>query len=74
MSRDLRLATTGKILEGDSKGMFLRIEDDAHTNGGFLVLTARDADFRDGFDDWCENRAQLEKYFDDKKWVVEWLE
>jgi len=39
----------------------------------YLILMARDRDFRDGCGDyWVEDREPLEAFFNEGGWIVEW--
>ena len=67
-------ATKGKIIEGESKGMFILVQDDTKRSGGFLILTSKNPDLRDAHDDWVQNRDQLDQFFRESSWKVEWLE
>jgi hypothetical protein len=75
---DIRIGRTGTIVGGDlrGRGRFVKIEDDSKNTGGFLILTSEDREFRGGhvFDDWVENKADLEGYFRESGWLVEWAE
>ena len=68
------IGKTGKIISGDEAGKFVKIVDDSDNTGGFLILTASDPGFVDGHDNWVENEASLLRYFDESRWIVEWME
>jgi hypothetical protein len=42
--------------------------------GGFLILIASDFEMKEGFDGWVEDSDTLRKYFEQSRWVVQWLE
>ncbi len=50
---------------------FVTVEDDSRSTGGFLVLFANESGTK-GYDDWVENLIDLDEYFREGGWVVEW--
>ena len=70
----IKLGKKGRIVKGDAQGWYVMIQDDAVNTGGYLVLTAKAADFQDGFDDWVEDWDTLQRYFQEAAWEVAWLE
>lgn len=63
----------GKIVAGDEVGRFVKIVDDSKNTGGFLILTADDVQFHNGYDNWVEDEISLNRYFQESGWLVEWL-
>jgi hypothetical protein len=59
----------GIIRSGDYQGWTVFIQDDSENTGGFLILIEQGTE---GYDDWVEDRASLEKYFEETNWVVDW--
>jgi hypothetical protein len=59
----------GIIRNGKFQGWTIFIQDDAENTGGFLILKERGAD---GYDDWVEDMAAREKYFEQANWEVDW--
>lgn len=72
---DIRIHTPGRVVAGDSVGLYVEIVDDSKNTGGFLVLQHWEDDPSGWvYDDWVETRSDLEKYFKEGNWIVEWLE
>jgi len=73
-SMKIRIGVVGEILTGDEAGLFVKIEDDREgSTGGFYILTAKDRDIKDGFDNWVVDEDSLRKYFDEAQWTIRWL-
>ena len=70
---DIPIGLVGKIIAGDEKGHFVKVEDDSENTGGFLILLSGDITFRSGHDNWVENERALERYFVEAGWTVNWL-
>jgi len=74
----IEIGKTGLIIEGDDKGWYVFIEDDTQDSGGYLILTFNTLDLKDksrqSFDSWVENFQDLETYFKEASWKVNWLE
>ncbi|WCM92757.1 hypothetical protein M5C99_20820 [Acidovorax sp. NCPPB 2350] len=69
----IEIGKHGKIISGVEAGRYLKIVDDKESSGGYLIITAATSDLqKDGSDTWVENEAQLEKYFEESKWNVDW--
>lgn len=64
----------GRIVAGDELGRFVKIVNDSENTGGFLILTADDAEFRNCHDNWVEDEVGLERYFQESGWFIEWIE
>jgi len=73
--RELRVGVLGRIVEGDDAGRFVEVMDDTGTSGGFLILTYDNID-RSGnaYDSWVESIIDVELYFAESGWEVEWLD
>lgn len=65
--------TVGKILAGEERGKFVKVKPDQENTGGFLILTGEDREFKNGHDGWVKDEADLEGYFRESGWLVEWL-
>ena len=73
--RDLRVGVLGRIVAGDDAGRFVEVLDDANSSGGFLILTYDHLD-RSGnaYDSWVESIVDVDLYFEESGWDVEWLD
>jgi hypothetical protein len=70
----IQIGKKGRIIHGDSVGSYVMIQNDHENTGGFLILTAEDPTFRQGFDDWVEDMETLKRYFEESQWEIEWLD
>ncbi len=73
--RDLRVGVLGRIVAGDDARRFVEVTDDTNSSGGFLILTFDNVD-RSGnaYDSWVESIVDVELYFAESGWEVEWLD
>lgn len=69
----IEIGITGKILEGEEQGYFVKVIDDSDDTGGYLILTCDEKTFSSGFDGWVKNWEDLEGYFEGANWKIEWL-
>lgn len=77
MNNDIKIETTGKILEGEYKNWFIFVEDDYKNTGGYLILLFNHSDrFKSsqGYDYWAEDTSTLEEIFKEAKWKIQWLD
>ena len=73
--RDIPFGTLGQIKSGEGVGRYVEVLDDAENTGGFLICTYADADRSpEAFDDWMESIADVEAFFDESGWIVEWTD
>jgi hypothetical protein len=70
---EIKIGQVGRIVAGDEMGSYIKVEDDTHNTGGYLVLTATKPDMTNGFDNWVEDGAALSRYFAEAEWIIEWL-
>ncbi len=72
--RDLRVSTLGKITAGREIGRVVEVVDDTSKSGGFLIFTYADVDRSpEVFDAWVESIVDVDLYFDESGWEVDWL-
>lgn len=73
--RQLKISALGRIAAGDGAGRFVEVVDDSEKSGGFLILTY-DTAIRSGdaYDSWVESIDDVDLYFDESGWKIEWLE
>jgi hypothetical protein len=73
--RDLRVGTLGRIPAGDEAGRVVEVVDDGANTGGFVIFTYADLNRSpEVFDVWVESIVDVDLYFDDRGWQVEWVE
>jgi hypothetical protein len=73
--KEIRIGELGKILTGSEAGRFVEVVDDAENTGGFLIVTYADAERApDVYDAWVGSVVDVELYFEDAGWEVQWLE
>ncbi|CAI3949295.1 unnamed protein product [Commensalibacter communis] len=73
MNLPFPIHTTGRVLNGEDKGAFIKIivnEDDSFS----ILLTPDPTNPRIGFDDWVQDRYALIEYFKETGWIIEWLD
>jgi hypothetical protein len=63
----------GRIKSGENAGFFVRIPDDSTNTGGYLVLLWKE-DSPVGYDSSVETLADLEQFFRESAWEIDWLE
>jgi len=72
--RDLRSGTVGRITGGVDEGRFVEVLNDWGSSGGYLILIYDNPDRSgQGFDAWVGSIVDVELYFDEAGWEVEWL-
>ncbi|WP_030543243.1 hypothetical protein, partial [Streptomyces albus] len=70
----IQVETLGRIASGDEQGRYVFVQELPDDPPSYLVLTAADADLKvAGGDEWVEDFASLEAFFEEGRWVVEWL-
>ncbi len=71
---EIKIGQKGLIIEGDTKGWYVRVDDDSNNTGGFLILTNPDPDMSSimGHDNWVENEESLRSFFLESFWIIDW--
>ncbi len=76
-TKPIKIGQVGRITLATDQaeiGHYVKVENDAENTGGFLILMASDAALRaDGSDNWVETPGDLEAFFRESGWEVEWL-
>lgn len=74
-NQTIKINVIGKILEGDNKGWYVRVEEDFENTGGYLILVSERNDFlsTQGYDYWVEKYENLIGFFQESKWQIEWI-
>jgi hypothetical protein len=70
---DIRFNVVGRIISGDNLGDYIKVIDDVEKSGGFFILTSAEPSMLHGFDDWVRDNAALQQYFNESKWIIEWI-
>ncbi|MGY0488816.1 hypothetical protein [Streptomyces sp. WG-D5] len=69
----IKVETLGRIVSGDEQGRYVYIKELPDDPPSYLVLTSDDPDLKvAGGDEWVEDFASLQQFFDEGMWVVEW--
>ena len=66
-----KIGKSGRLKNGQHAGCFVRIQDDSSNTGGYLIIVWRDSPI-EGFDNWVENSSDLEQFFRESGWEIEW--
>ncbi len=71
---NVQVATLGRILAGEEAGRFVEVIDDSASSGGYPIFTYADADKSpEVFDSWVGTFEDVERYFAESGWTIEWL-
>lgn len=66
----------GTILNSRHAGHKVRVSDDSENTGGFLIFEwwqgSDGPNAANAFDSWVEKKADLEEFFLETGWVVQW--
>jgi len=71
---DIRIGKWGRIISGDEAGWYLKVEDDANSTGGYIIITCKEPGSNIGYDNWVKDLVHLRNYFKASNWSIEWLE
>jgi hypothetical protein len=71
----IKTNVVGRILEGDNRGWYIKIQEDFENSGGYLILVSDDQNFLSdkGFDYWVEKYDNLIGFFEESNWKIEWI-
>ena len=65
----------GRITTSPEAGQFVLVRDDRERTGGFLIFQSSAPDVFSApkvYDTWVEQREDLETFFAEAGWAVEW--
>jgi hypothetical protein len=69
---EIPIGVVGKIVSlGDRVGWSVKVEHDAADTGGYFILEWMEGT-RTGFDSWVKEREDVDRFFAESGWVVEW--
>ncbi len=62
-------------MTGQEAGRIVEVIDDFKNSGGFLIFTYADVNRSpEVFDSWVETITDVDQYFDESGWKIEWAE
>ncbi|WP_329026913.1 hypothetical protein [Streptomyces sp. NBC_01423] len=71
----IKIGEVGRITAGDESGKFVRVNELLDDPASYLILLADDSDFLRGCGDyWVGNREDLEGFFTESHWEVDWTQ
>jgi hypothetical protein len=73
-SADVLIGKWGRILAGENAGLYVFVQDDSATTGGFFIFQSREKSIEQGFDNWAETLDAVRRFFEFAGWEVEWSE
>lgn len=68
----LPLGRVGRVVSEKNASLYVKIAEGKGSTGGFLIWTADNPQFSQGYDNWVENQSELEEFFQAMGWQVEW--
>lgn len=72
---DIPFEQVGRITAGPQAGQFVLVRDDEERTGGVLVFQSSAPDVLSApevFDMWVEGRGDLDAFFAEAGWAVDW--
>ncbi len=69
LKSEIKIGIWGLILEGAEQGNHVQVEP---TGDNFLILLQDPEIKNQVFDYWVENEVELEAFFAESKWKVDW--
>jgi hypothetical protein len=61
----------GTVKNGKHVGFTVRIDNDQKNTGGYLILLENEYS-TEGFDYWVKTEKDLEQFFYESEWIIEW--
>jgi len=70
----IHIDRVGKIIQGDDVGCEIQVTQATDGTGAYYILMSDDfSDSNtDKFDSWVETLNDVEEYFNESNWVIEW--
>jgi hypothetical protein len=67
------IGIVGRIVSsGERCGWYVKVQGDSENSGGFLILEWSENP-RIGFDSWVNTRGDVDRFFEESGWQVDWL-
>jgi hypothetical protein len=82
MKKMIEFDKKGHIIRGAYEGWYVLVKDDTVDTGGYYIFISNSPnvegiegfdDGAEGFDNWFENKDQVQAYFEQSDWLVEWI-
>ena len=75
IEKEIQIGLTGEIIEGENKGRYIQINEDNKLDGGLFLKIFSNLNTIDSpvFEDWFETYGQLENFFRQHGWKVNWF-
>lgn len=71
----IKIGLKGVITNGRLNGWYILVQDDSENTGGYLVIQSPQISFDgEGFDNWFETMDEVQQFFQNNNWSVEWFE
>ena len=64
----------GEVVKGDDLGIEIQVTQATDGTGAYYILMSDDCSDpkKDKFDSWVESLEDVEEYFKESNWVIEW--
>lgn len=74
MKPKIKLNKIGKIKGGDYLDWYVEVIDDTNgkTGGFYIIISKNYSEKGDGYNSWFENFNDVEEYFIEATWIVDW--
>ncbi|RFS15548.1 hypothetical protein [Emticicia sp. C21] len=74
MKEKIEINKIGKIKQGNYLDWYVEVIDDTSgETGGFYINIFKNFDGKgEAYDNWLENFNDVEEYFIDANWIIEW--
>lgn len=74
MKAIIKINEIGKIQQGNYLDWFVKVIDDSTgETGGYYISIFKNIDQKgEAYDDWLENFEDVEEYFKENNWIIDW--